>query len=71
MLVVGCVRRPDRVLVPAALHEVGSATVSLHLLEANERARPRYAKAGYAPDGSTRVQLEYEATEIWLVKAPT
>ncbi len=27
------------------------------------------AKAGYAPDGSTRVEPEYEATEIRLVKA--
>ena len=33
-----------------------------------ERARRLYAKAGYAPDGSTRVEPEYEATEVRLVK---
>ena len=38
-------------------------------LEANERTRRLYAKAGYTPDGSTRVEPEYEATEIRLVKA--
>ena len=51
------------------LRERGSGTVSLHVFEANERARRLYAKAGYAPDGSTRVEPEYEATEIRLVKA--
>ena len=50
------------------LHEQGSDTVSLHVFEANERARRLYAKAGYAPDGSTRVEPEYEATEVRLVK---
>ena len=50
------------------LREQGSDTVSLHVFEANERARRLYAKAGYAPDGSTRVEPEYEATEIRLVK---
>jgi len=53
------------------LREAGSDTVSLHVFEANERARRLYAKAGYAPDGSTRVEPEYEATEIRLVKALT
>ncbi|HLN65916.1 MAG TPA: hypothetical protein VK280_01395 [Streptosporangiaceae bacterium] len=43
--------------------------VSLHVFEANERARRLYAKAGYTPDGSTRVEPGYEATEIRLVKA--
>jgi ABC-type oligopeptide transport system ATPase subunit/ribosomal protein S18 acetylase RimI-like enzyme len=51
------------------LSERGSDTVSLHVFEANERARRLYAKAGYTPDGSTRVEPEYEATEIRLVKA--
>jgi oligopeptide/dipeptide ABC transporter ATP-binding protein len=50
------------------LREHGSGTVSLHVFEANERARRLYAKAGYAPDGSTRVEPEYEATEVRLVK---
>ena len=51
------------------MRERGSDTVSLHVFEANERARRLYAKAGYAPDGSTRVEPEYEATEVRLVKA--
>jgi ribosomal protein S18 acetylase RimI-like enzyme len=51
------------------LRERGSDTVSLHVFEANERARRLYTKAGYAPDGSTRVEPEYQATEIRLVKA--
>jgi peptide/nickel transport system ATP-binding protein len=50
------------------LREQGSDTVSLHVFEANERARRLYAKAGYTPDGSTRVEPEYEATEVRLVK---
>ncbi len=51
------------------LRERSSEMVSLHVFEANERARRLYAKAGYTPDGSTRVELEYGATEIRLVKA--
>jgi oligopeptide/dipeptide ABC transporter ATP-binding protein len=51
------------------LREQGSDTASLHVFEANERARRLYAKAGYTPDGSTRIEPEYEATEIRLVKA--
>jgi oligopeptide transport system ATP-binding protein len=50
------------------LREHGSDTVSLHVFEANERARRLYAKAGYAPDGSTRVEPEYQATQVRLVK---
>ncbi len=50
------------------LRERGSGTVSLHVFEANERARRLYAKAGYAPDGSTRIEPEYQATEVRLVK---
>lgn len=51
------------------LHQHGCHTVSLHVFEANKRARRLYAKAGYVPDGSTRVEPEYQATEIQLVKA--
>ncbi len=51
------------------LRERGWDTVSLHVFEANERARRLYTKAGYAPDGSTRVEPEYQATEVRLVKA--
>ena len=51
------------------LRERGSDTVSLHVFEANERARRLYAKAGYRPDGSTRVEPEYQTTEVRLVKA--
>jgi ribosomal protein S18 acetylase RimI-like enzyme len=51
------------------LRERGSEVVSLHVFEANERARRLYAKAGYTPDGSTRIEPEYEATEMRLVKA--
>ena len=45
------------------------ADAMAEVFEANERARRLYAKAGYTPDGSTRVEPEYEATEIRLVKA--
>jgi oligopeptide/dipeptide ABC transporter ATP-binding protein len=51
------------------LRERGLEEASLHVFEANERARRLYTKAGYAPDGSTRVEPEYEATEVRLVKA--
>jgi oligopeptide/dipeptide ABC transporter ATP-binding protein len=51
------------------LRERGSDSVALHVFAANERARRLYAKAGYAPDGSTRVEPEYKAPEIRLVKA--
>jgi len=51
------------------LRERGCGTVSLHVFQANERARRLYARAGYVPDGSTRVEPEYQATEIRLVKA--
>jgi oligopeptide/dipeptide ABC transporter ATP-binding protein len=50
------------------LRSRGAAGVALHVFEANERARRLYDKAGYTPDGSTRVEPEYEATEIRLVK---
>jgi hypothetical protein len=45
-------------------------TGSPHALRANGRARRVYAKAGYAPDGSTRVEPEYEAAEVPLLKGP-
>lgn len=51
------------------LRDRGCASVSLHVFEANERARRLYEKAGYSPDGSTRVESQYQATEVRLVKA--
>lgn len=51
------------------LRQHGCRTVCLHVFEANNRARRLYAKAGYVPDGSTRVEPAYQATEIQLVKA--
>ncbi|HUB40957.1 MAG TPA: GNAT family N-acetyltransferase [Streptosporangiaceae bacterium] len=50
------------------LAEDGCATVALHVFEANERARQLYSRAGFQPDGSTRVEPEYQATEVRLVK---
>ncbi len=47
----------------------GGQTVSLHVFAANERARRLYAKAGYEPDGTSRVDPKYQATEVRLVKA--
>lgn len=46
----------------------GCTTVALHVFEANERARRLYTRAGFHPDGSTRVESEYQATEVRLVK---
>ena len=46
----------------------GCGTVALHVFEANERARRLYTRAGYSPDGSSRVEPEYQATEVRLVK---
>jgi ribosomal protein S18 acetylase RimI-like enzyme len=50
------------------LRERGCRTVSLHVFEANQRARRLYAKAGYRPEGSTRVEPQYQANEIGLRK---
>jgi ribosomal protein S18 acetylase RimI-like enzyme len=50
------------------LKEVGCDTVALHVFEANHRARRLYTLAGFRPDGSTRVEPEYQATEVRLVK---
>jgi oligopeptide/dipeptide ABC transporter ATP-binding protein len=46
----------------------GCGTVSLHVFAANERARRLYTKAGYRPDGSTRIEPRYQADEIGLIK---
>ena len=50
------------------LAEDGSGTVALHVFEANERARRFYTRAGFIPDGSTRIEPQYQATEVRLVK---
>jgi ribosomal protein S18 acetylase RimI-like enzyme len=50
------------------LRERGCARVALHVFAANERARRLYTRAGYRPDGSTRIEPEYEALEVRLVK---
>ncbi len=50
------------------LADDGCSAVALHVFEANERARRFYARAGYKPDGSTRVEPEYQANEVHLVK---
>jgi ribosomal protein S18 acetylase RimI-like enzyme len=46
----------------------GCAEVSLYVFEANLRARRVYSAAGYRPDGERRVEAEYGAPEIRLVK---
>ncbi len=50
------------------LAERGCAEVSLYVFEANQRARRLYSAAGYRPDGERRVEAEYGAPEIRLVK---
>lgn len=50
------------------LREAGCQTVALHVFEANQRARRLYTHAGFRPDGSTRVEPEYQATEVRLIK---
>lgn len=50
------------------LLEAGCDTVALHVFEANQRARRLYTLAGFRPDGSTRVEPEYQATEVRLIK---
>jgi ribosomal protein S18 acetylase RimI-like enzyme len=47
----------------------GYGSVALHVFEANARARRFYTLAGFEPDGSTRVEPQYQATEVRLVKA--
>lgn len=51
------------------LRQAGCEVVALHVFEANQRARRLYARAGFRPDGSTRVEPEYQATEVRLIKA--
>jgi ribosomal protein S18 acetylase RimI-like enzyme len=46
----------------------GYDSVALHVFEANARARRFYTLAGFQPDGSTRVEPQYQATEVRLVK---
>jgi ribosomal protein S18 acetylase RimI-like enzyme len=46
----------------------GCAEVSLYVFEANQRARRLYCAAGYRPDGERRVEAEYGAQEIRMVK---
>jgi ribosomal protein S18 acetylase RimI-like enzyme len=51
------------------LREAGCETVALHVFEANQRARRLYTQAGFRPDGTTRVEPAYQATEVRLIKA--
>jgi DNA-binding GntR family transcriptional regulator/CubicO group peptidase (beta-lactamase class C family)/GNAT superfamily N-acetyltransferase len=53
----------------AALEAAGHPVVTLWVFEANERARRFYAAAGFAPDGGRRIELEWRANEIHLVRA--
>ena len=53
----------------AALEAAGHPTVTLWVFEANERARRFYAAAGFVPDGGHRIELEWRASEIHLVRA--
>ena len=53
----------------AALEAAGHPTVTLWVFEANERARRFYAAAGFVPDGGHRIELEWRANEIHLVRA--
>lgn len=51
-----------------ALRVAGYHAVTLWVFEANERARRFYAAAGFVPDGSRRVEEEWRADEIHLVR---
>jgi ribosomal protein S18 acetylase RimI-like enzyme len=42
--------------------------VTLWVFEANARARRLYTAAGFAPDGGRRVEPEYRAQEIHLMR---
>ncbi len=46
----------------------GYGSVALHVFEANARARRFYTLAGFEPDGTTRIEPQYQATEVRLVK---
>jgi len=52
-----------------ALEAAGHPAVTLWVFEANERALRFYAAAGFVPDGGRRVELEWRANEIHLVRA--
>jgi len=60
-----------RRLLEHAIEELargGPRPVSLWVFEGNERARRLYAAAGFAPDGARRVEPQYGAQEIRLVR---
>jgi len=60
-----------RALLRHAEHRLAAdrcTAVALHVFEANERALRLYTRAGFHPDGSTRVEPQYQATEVRLVK---
>jgi hypothetical protein len=50
------------------LWQRNSNTAALHVFEADKRARRLNTNAGHAPDRSTRVEPEYEAAEVPLLK---
>ena len=52
----------------AALEAAGHRRVTLWVFEANERARRFYAASGFAPEGAERVEPEYGANEVRLVR---
>jgi DNA-binding GntR family transcriptional regulator/CubicO group peptidase (beta-lactamase class C family)/L-amino acid N-acyltransferase YncA len=52
-----------------ALEAAGHPAVTLWVFEANERAVRFYAAAGFVPDGGRRIELEWRANEIHLVRA--
>jgi GntR family transcriptional regulator len=54
-----------------ALTAAGYPAVTLWVFEANERARRFYAAAGFVPDGRRRVEEEWKADEIHLVRPST
>jgi DNA-binding GntR family transcriptional regulator/CubicO group peptidase (beta-lactamase class C family)/GNAT superfamily N-acetyltransferase len=53
----------------AELEAAGHPAVTLWVFEANERAVRFYAAAGFMPDGGRRIELEWRANEIHLVRA--
>jgi GntR family transcriptional regulator len=60
-----------RRLLQHALDQIapeGRRPVSLWVFEANERARRLYASAGFVPDGARRVEPQYGAHEIRLLR---